>query len=150
MAGDMNDLYETDIVLWSERQTELLRRRAAGELVNDGDLDWPNLAEEIEAVGASARRELRTRLARLVQHLLKWQYQTDLRSRSWRATIRNQRYEISDLLQESPSLRSRLPEIFPDAYRRGRADALDETGLLDLPDTAPFTIAQALGDELPD
>lgn len=101
-------------------------------------------------MGASARRELRTRLARLAQRLLKWRYQPELRSRSWRTTIRNQRHEIRELLKESPSLEARLPEIFPDAYRRGRGDALDETGLLDLPETAPFTIAQALGDELPE
>jgi len=47
----MNDLYDEDIVLWSERQGELLRRRAAGELVNEAELDWPNIAEEIESVG---------------------------------------------------------------------------------------------------
>ena len=49
----MADLYEDDILLWSERQAELLRRRAAGELVNDAELDWPNIAEEIEDVGKS-------------------------------------------------------------------------------------------------
>jgi len=43
--------YETDILLWSERQGELLRHRAAGELVNNGELDWPNIAEEVESVG---------------------------------------------------------------------------------------------------
>jgi hypothetical protein len=78
----MSNLYQTDFALWAERQTELLRRRAAGDLVNDSDLDWQNLAEEIEAVGASTRRELRNRLARLLQHLLKWHYQPALRSRS--------------------------------------------------------------------
>jgi hypothetical protein len=146
----MNDLYETDLVSWSERQAELLRRRAAGELVNDEELDWPHLAEEIQAVGASARRELHTRLARLTQHLLKWQYQPEFRSKSWRTIIRNQRDEIRDLLKESPSLEARLADIFADAYRRGRRDTLDETGLLDLPETAPFTIAQALDDTVPE
>jgi hypothetical protein len=146
----MNDLYETDLVSWSERQAELLRRRAAGQLVNDDELDWRNLVEEIEAVGASARRELRTRMARLARHLLKWQYQSELRTRSWRTTIRNQRDEIRDLLKESPSLEAGLTEIFPDSYRHGRRDALDETGLLDLPETPPFTIAQALDDAWPE
>ena len=51
----MSGLYEEDIVLWSERQGELLRRRAAGELVNEAELDWPNIAEEIEAVGNEQR-----------------------------------------------------------------------------------------------
>ena len=51
----MSDLYDTDIVQWSQQQAELLRRRAAGELVNDADLDWPNIAEEIESVGNEQR-----------------------------------------------------------------------------------------------
>jgi hypothetical protein len=72
--------YDTDVVAWSERQAELLRRRAAGVLVNDTELDWLNLAEEIEAVGASTRRELRNRLVRLLQHLLKWYFQPEHRS----------------------------------------------------------------------
>ena len=50
--GRASDLYDDDILLWSERQGELLRRRAAGELVNDAELDWPNIAEEIESVGS--------------------------------------------------------------------------------------------------
>ena len=54
----MSDLYDTDILTWSERQAELLRRRAAGELVNDAEIDWPNVAEEIEAVGRTERRDM--------------------------------------------------------------------------------------------
>ena len=84
----MSDLYDEDFILWTERQATLLRRRAAGELINDVELDWLNLAEEIEAIGGNTRRELRHRLARLLQHLLKWHYQPEQRSRSWRATIR--------------------------------------------------------------
>ena len=93
----MNDLYDTDVVLWSERQTDLLRRRAIGDLANDADLDWDHIAEEIAAVGRSARRELKSRLVRLLQHLLKWRYQSEFRSASWRTTIRNQRHAIEDL-----------------------------------------------------
>jgi hypothetical protein len=52
----MSDLYEDDFLLWSESQAALLRRLAAGERVNDRDLDWANLSEEIEALG---RGELR-------------------------------------------------------------------------------------------
>jgi hypothetical protein len=145
----MSDVYDEDFVLWTEQQATLLRRRAAGELVNDVELDWLNLAEEIEAVGGNTRRELRSRLARLLQHLLKWQYQPDLRSRSWRATIRAQRKEIEDLLSDNPSLRARLPEFLAAAYPRARAAALDETGLLNLPQASPFTIEQTLADALP-
>ena len=145
----MNELYETDFLQWTERQSTLLRRRASGELVNDGDLDWQNLAEEIDAAGASTRRELRNRLARLLQHLLKWQFQPALRSRSWQATIIEQREELADLLAENPSLRARLPEDLPDAYARGRRWAMTETGLLDLPESSPFSVEQVLDGEQP-
>jgi hypothetical protein len=133
----MSDLYDEDFILWTEQQATLLRRRADGDLVNDAELDWRNLAEEIEAVGGNTRRELRNRLTRLLQHLLKWQYQPELRSRSWRATIRTQRQEIEDLLADN---------LITAAYPRARAAALDETGLLELPEELPFAVEQALGD----
>jgi hypothetical protein len=142
----MSDLYDENFILWTEQQATLLRRRADGDLVNDAELDWRNLAEEIEAVGGNTRRELRNRLTRLLQHLLKWQYQPELRSRSWRATIRTQRQEIEDLLADNPSLRAKLPEFITAAYPRARAAALDETGLLELPEELPFAVEQALGD----
>jgi Domain of unknown function DUF29 len=146
----MSDLYDENFILWTEQQATLLRRRADGDLVNDAELDWRNLAEEIEAVGGNTRRDLRNRLTRLLQHLLKWQYQPELRSRSWRATVRTQRQEIEDLLADNPSLRAKLPEFIAAAYPRARAAALDETGLLELPKELPFTVEQALGDALPD
>ena len=142
--------YHIDLSHWAEQQAALLRRRAAGELVNDTDLDWQNIAEEIEAVGGNTRRELRNRLTRLLQHLLKWHYQPEHRSRSWRATIRTQRREIADLLADNPSLMTKLPELFEAAWPRARGDALEETGLLDLPQASPFTAEQALGDPLAD
>ena len=58
----MSDLYEGDILLWSQHQADLLRRRAAGELVNETELDWPNIAEEIEAVGRTELRSCRSLL----------------------------------------------------------------------------------------
>jgi hypothetical protein len=146
----VSDLYDQDFTLWTEQQAALLRRRAAGEMANDADLDWQNIAEEIESVGGNTRRELRKRLARLLQHLLKWHYRPELRSRSWRSTIANQREELEDLLADNPSLRAKLPEFFAAAYVRGRRWALDETGLLDLPEASPFTVEQALGDPLMD
>jgi Domain of unknown function DUF29 len=73
----MNDLYDEDFTLWTEQQADLLRRRAAGELVNDGDLDWKNIAEAIEAVRGNTRREPRNRLKGLLRHLLMWHYQPE-------------------------------------------------------------------------
>ena len=146
----MSGLYDEDFALWTEQQAVLLRRRADGERVNDDALDWRNIAEEIEAVGGNTRRELRSRLTRLIQHLLKWQYQPEHRSRSWRSTIRTQRQEIEDLLADNPSLRARLPEFFMAAWPRARTGAIEETGLLKLPVTAPFTVEQALSGPLAD
>jgi hypothetical protein len=146
----LNDLYTRDFALWTEQQSLLLRRRAAGDLVNEAELDWLNLAEEIEAVGANTRRELRSRLVRLLQHLLKWHFQPDMRSRSWRATIRHQRQEIDDLLLENPSLLGKLSALFQAAYPRARSEALEETGLLTLPEEPPFSLDEARHGALPD
>jgi len=145
----VSERYDEDIVLWSERQADLLRRLAAGERVNNGELDWLNLAEEIQAVGRSERRELRHRMARLLQHLLKWHYQPEHRSRSWRSTIQTQRREINAVLDDNPSLRPTLPAVIKDAYPIARVVALEETGLLALPETSPFDLDQALDGELP-
>jgi hypothetical protein len=69
----MSDLYDyaTDVAAWAEQQAGLLRRRASGQLPNDAGLDWENLAEEIEGLAASQKREIRNRLKRICQHLLK-------------------------------------------------------------------------------
>ena len=82
----MSDLYEDDILLWSERQAELLRRRAAGDLVNEAELDWPNLAEEIEDVGRSQLHSVELLLVQALRHILKakaWPLSCDVPS--WRA-----------------------------------------------------------------
>lgn len=142
--------YETDVSAWAEQQATLLRRLAAGERVNDADLDWLNIAEEIEAVSRGERRELRNRMARLLQHLLKWEYQPDQRSRSWRSTIDTQRREIKQVLDENPSLRQTMPMMVEKAYPAARIAAMEETGLLKLPETSPFDAEQALDGRLPE
>ena len=69
--GSMTDLYDSDVVAWAERQAELLRRRAAGELVNDAELDWENVAEEIEDVSKSQLRAVASHLVQALLHGLK-------------------------------------------------------------------------------
>jgi len=137
----MGSLYEQDLVAWTEQQASLLR---AGRL---DAIDAEHLAEEIESLGASQRREMRNRLARLLQHLLKWHFQPDLRSRSWATTIRVQRDELAAVLDDSPSLRTALPDVLPRAWQLGRGWALQETGLLDLPDACPWPLEQVLAQE---
>ena len=138
----MSTLYDTDTALWAEEQAELLRRRAV--LANSDELDWLHLAEEIEGVVASEKREVRSRLALIIQHLLKWQYQPTLRSRSWQTTLHVQRRDLLAVLADSPSLRSFATGVLAAAYVHGRHDAEQETGLLHLPTDCPWTLDQVL------
>ncbi|XWK90552.1 MAG: DUF29 domain-containing protein [Phormidium sp.] len=115
------NLYETDFYAWTQRQVELLRKR---DLNN---LDIENLIEEIDSLGKQEKRELVNRLGVLLGHLLKWEYQPNKRSRSWVATIREQRYKVLKLLEENPSLKPYLPEAIAQAYQSALALAVRET-----------------------
>lgn len=123
MNSQSLSLYETDFYAWTEKQRQLLRDRQWNEL------DLPNLIEEIESLGKQQRQELRNRLSVLIAHLLKWQYQPQSRSRSWLATIRVQRREVQQLLQENPSLKPYLEEALAIAHQNGRDLAMGETNL---------------------
>jgi Domain of unknown function DUF29 len=139
--------YEEDFYAWTIEQSRLLR---AGEL---SEIDVANIAEEIEGMGRSDRRELRSRLVVLVTHLLKWRHQPGARSRSWSATIDEQRLQIEEVLAESPSLRPQAATMFSDAYAIARARAIAETGLAEeaFPELCPFTLDEVLSrDFLPD
>lgn len=94
-----------------------------------GQIDQGALAEELEDMGRSERRAARSHLVVLLVHLLKWHYQTDQRSQSWRASISNARVAIGFLLEDSPSLDSDMPKYLPKAYEKARRAAADETGL---------------------
>src|ERR1700760_2873973 len=100
----MSDLYDTDIVLWSEHQAGLLRRRAAGELVNEAELDWTNIAEEIESLGKTVARELASHIAVVPEHLLKLQAPpaTDPPN-GWKGSVRRARIAIRRDLKDAPS-----------------------------------------------
>ena len=106
-------LYDRDFHAWTHEMAEALRSSQW-----EG-LDVGNLVEEIESLGRRERQELENRLAVLLGHLLKWQYQSTERSNSWRATIREQRRRISKLLIESPSLKSYRSTALLDAYLNG-------------------------------
>ena len=125
----MSDLSDEDFTLWTERQATLLRRRAAGELVNDAELDWLNIAEEIESVGGDAGREAAQPSDAAATAFAEMALPAGVAQPSWRSTIRTQRQQIEDLLAENPSLWTRLLELFSAAYHGARAAALDENGL---------------------
>lgn len=140
LAKTPDTLYERDFHAWLMDQAERLRARS------HNDIDWDNLAEEVESVGRSQKREIVNRLALLIQHLLKWQVQPGRRSESWRITISEQRTFIPGILKDSPSLKRYPGQVFKNAYEDGRRRAIDETGLQAsaFPAEPPFTVEQAL------
>lgn len=100
-------------------------------------------------MGKRQNRELASRLAVLVMHLLKWGYQPTRRSSSWQRTIREQRRQLTRLLLAHPSLRSRLPMLLAKSYPQALAKALDEIGLLAtaLPQNCPWMVTKILDDK---
>jgi hypothetical protein len=136
----MSALYDTDTYTWAMRQADALRRRSANEI------DWENVAEEIESVGKSEARELYSRYAVLLAHLLKWLYQPEQRSMSWEVTIKGQRRQAARHLDRNPGLKPRQDDIFADAYLEAQTNAALETNLPleTFPETNPFTLAQAM------
>jgi hypothetical protein len=136
----LKSLYDIDFVCWAEQMGQLIRDR------NYDQVDWENVIEEIESLGKSDQRELKSRLEVLLMHILKWQYQPSMRTGSWTGTINEQRDRIEDLLIESPSLKSLVLEYLPDSYRRARRNAISETGLQasSFPVECPYTISQIL------
>ncbi|MBK1989645.1 DUF29 domain-containing protein [Sphaerospermopsis aphanizomenoides BCCUSP55] len=133
-------LYETDFYAWTLEQAKLLKQ---GQL---NQLDIVNLIEEIESLGKREKQELRNRLGILIGHLLKWQYQSDKRSNSWKATIREQRRRIKEHLEENPSLKSYLSAAIVLAYQDGVDLAIQETNLPDttFPIENPYSINQII------
>lgn len=136
------DLYEADFHAWTQEQAMLLRNQQWSQV------DWPNLVEEIESLGKQQRQELRNRLSILLGHLLKWQYQPQHRSRSWLATLRIQRLDIIELLEDNPSLKPYLAEVLRKAYLRGVELAVRETNLphRTFPMECPYGLAEILDD----
>jgi Domain of unknown function DUF29 len=147
----MSDTYDTDFMQWTERQAALLRRHASGKLANETELGWLNLAEEI--AGANQKQEVRSRLAVIFQHLLKWRYQPDLRSKSRQNTLYVQRRDLLAVFEDSPSLRSfaASERVLFTAFANGRQAAERETGVLNLTGVCPWLFEQVISqDFLPD
>jgi hypothetical protein len=132
-----------DFYAWSRQQALLLRQGRFGEL------DVGYLAEEVEDMGGSVRRELGSRLEVLLMHLLKWRFQPSYQGKSWMLTIAEQRRRIEKLVRKNPSLRPELEESVLDAYEDARHTAAIETGL-DIsifPEACPWTCGQVLDSE---
>ncbi len=116
-------LYDRDYYAWVQKQVEALRRRRPEAL------DWEYLREEVEDLGKHERRELTSRLQMILVHLLKWQFQSRKRSRSWEGTLVEQRLNAKELLSENPSLKPQMVELTARAYQLARPTAASEMGL---------------------
>ena len=133
-------LYDTDPHAWYWAQAKLLRSGKAAEA------DLAHIAEELEDMGRSEAKELRSCLRLILSHLLKWQYQPAKRTDSWRDTIDRERDRAALCLDDSPSLKGKLPELFAKAYQLARKEAARETKLplAEFPETPPYTVEQTL------
>lgn len=136
----MHPKHDEDFYAWAMEEANLLRQRRLNEL----DID--NLIEELESMGASEKREIRSRMEQLLKHLLKWQFQSDLQCRSWKNSIRHQRKALLAVVKDNPSLRPTISEYIKDAYKNALEDAVEETGLYKqtFPVECPYTFEQIM------
>ncbi|WP_306119698.1 MULTISPECIES: DUF29 domain-containing protein [unclassified Roseitalea] len=132
--------FEADYYGWTMDQAAAVR---AGRF----DLvDRENLAEEIESLGKSEKREIESRLVLVLLHLLKWHFQPDKRKGGWEASIKIHRKRLTKIIGENPSLKHYPAEEMPHAYMEARLAAERETGIAyeAFPEACPYSVAQVL------
>ena len=115
MNNKLEKLYHQDLNLWRQEIVTAIQNR---KLEN---MDWNNLIEEINDMGASEKRVLRSYTKRLIEHILKLQYWTDQREynqRCWKKEVVNFREEIKSILEESPSLNNYLQQNYLDWHQK--------------------------------
>jgi hypothetical protein len=135
VVPDDQALVEGDLHAWANRQASLIR---AGRL---DELDLERIAGELDDVGSEIYERLEGALTVLIMHMLKWDFQPDRRSRSWEATIREQRKRIAKLLADNPSLKAKLDAAKAAGYSYGRDRASGETDIAveTFPETSPYS-----------
>jgi hypothetical protein len=144
----MNDLYETDILEWSEHQAELLRRLAAGERVND-QVDWDNVVEEIESVGNEQIHAVSSLLMQAMAHRLKaigWPDPRDVAN--WQADARRFAIEAADRFTPSMQRRLDVARIYRRALRT-LSDQMYDKPPLTLPAESPWSLQELLAEDDP-
>jgi hypothetical protein len=143
---------DDDFHAWLLDQARTLRR-LAGQVPS---LDCADIAEELEGMARSDEHAVQSLLEVLLTHLLKWRYQSNRRSRSWRVSIQNARSDIRDRLADSPSLRARLPTLVARAYAKARRSAGAEMEVEEREwdekssPSCPWDVAKILSDSWPD
>ena len=141
--SDAPTTYERDFYLWCFEQAELLRLRRFSEA------DLPNIVEELESMGRSERNAFESSFRLLISHLLKWQFQPQLRSSSWEITIVRERANISRRARENPTLAASMRDLPHTVYRDARREAEVETKLprSSFPAECPYTLDEILQDD---
>jgi hypothetical protein len=139
----MGTKYETDVVAWANEQAQLIRGKKFALL------DLEHIAEEIEDVGKSEQRELASRMAVLLAHLLQWQFQPQRQCKSWSLTINDQRIELDYQLGENPSLRTNFDDgkWLKMVWAKATSQARQETNLDCFPASCPWKMADVLTHE---
>lgn len=141
-AAPTEQLYEKDFALWLEEQALALKERRAAEL------DWDNLAAEIEGLVRSDRRALKSFLRNALLHLLELAYsdsERDRNQRQWRLHLVNARTEMLAIVEDSPSLERYIAEIFEQSYQAARREAEIVIGA-QLPERCDWTVEQVRSD----
>lgn len=135
--------YDNDLYSWSLEQARLLREGQWAQI------DRENVAEEIESLGREQFNKLESALRVILVHMLKWDHQSNRRSRSWVLSIESQRVEIDHVLGDNPGLKPRVSEAVTRAYRRARIEAANETGLEKsvFPDACPYSFDDIISRE---
>ena len=126
-------LYDVDFALWIEETVNQLKSR------NLEHLDWDNLIEEIESLGKSQRKAVRSFLLRLLEHLLKRCY-VHLPDcyRGWEIEIRNFRRELKAEFKDSLSLKSFMLNILTESYQEALEFVREDYPDVTFPDVCPF------------
>ena len=142
----MGELYEADVFEWSQHQAELLRRRAAGELVNEAELDWPNIAEEIESVGSERLHSVESLLVQALAHMLKAGWPLSSYVPGWQAEARGFRDDAG--ARFTPAMRQNIDmdKLYRRALRR-LPETIDGQPPLPVPPACPVTLDELLGEE---
>lgn len=108
MAAD-GDLYRSDFYAWTQAQGRAIRAAGSG---GNAPVDWENVAEEIETLGRSERREVTSRIGTIIEHLLKLSVSpAEAPRRGWIAIVRRTRRDVRKILSDNPSLRPELPSL---------------------------------------
>lgn len=143
LKTDRQTLYEKDYLQWIQTTLEKIR---SGDYAN---VDWEILIEEIEDIERSERKSLKSNLIEVFLHLLKWQFQPEMRSGSWEGSTIEHRRRIRESLEDSPSLKSYMESVFSECYLQAVKQAKAETGLPleTFPQQCPYDLVKVVDDE---